>query len=295
MQHHPTPPQASRTPRVLRWRHLAGGSLLASVLLLSACGFEDLWSSDISGVSGGNDATQVAATPTQSSRPTSTPVPTATPWAYRATPVPSRTAIASPTSTSTPTPTPTRTPSPTATPVPKTDLTVYLPVLDDLPGSFEQSRENLAQTIDDLSVEANDPAEYARLLVSLGYMQSVVREFQFPDPGVRELLTKDLLGMEVQILEFRGQGSARSALHYQMQVAQERDGWDLKVREVEQFADGAWALAGTATFDGIDVTVGAIFILDDNRLYRYVGIGGREKPFDHTEDIVRTVLARRGN
>lgn len=286
MQHDPTPPRSSRTSFLRQWRSVAASTLLASVFLLSACGFEDLWSNDAFGEGDGDGS---GATPTTTARATSTPMPTATPWTFRATPTPGGTTVVSPT------PTPTQTPSPTATPVPATDLTVYLPTLEDLPGGFEQTRENLAQTIDDLSREANDPAEYAGLLVSLGFMQAVAREFQLPDPDLRDLLTKNLLGMEVQVLEFRNQGSARSALHYQLQVAQERDGWKLKARDVEQFADGAWALAGTANYDGIDVTVGAIFILDGNRVYRFVGIGGREKPFDRTEDIVRTVLARQGN
>lgn len=263
----------SQAAPIRRWRRIAGGGLLASVLLLPACGFEDLWSTD--SLDGEDGDPQVTATPS------STPRPTATPWTYRPTVVPGRT--------------PSATPSPTPTPVPATDLTVYLPTLDDLPGGFEQTREELNRSIDEVSVESNDPAEYTRLLRSLGYKQSVVREFQLPDPDIRDLLTKNLLGMEVQVMEFRGQGAARTALNYQMNVAQERDGWNLDPRDVEQFADGAWALAGTANYDGVDVTVGAIFILDGNRLYRFVGIGGREKPFGRTEDIVREVLARQGN
>lgn len=283
---------------------VVGGVGLA--LLAGGCSFEDFFSN------GEPAVISPRATPTLT--PTSTVPPTMTPWIYvpqqdnlpatrtpdiplqdnlPVTRTPNVTQSATATSTRTPTATRTPTPSPTPSPTPRpaVNLLGSLPTVDDVPDSMRMQREEATLTVTQVAAEVAEPgrAEYLRLLDEWGYRGGSLREFQVPSPGMGEFL-RDLLGLEVRALEFGSAEDALAAIDYQREFARERAGWDLNDADIEQLGDASFALTGTAEYDGTDVSVAAIFVQDGNRVYRFVGVGGLQDPFDETLKIVKRTL-----
>ena len=263
---------------------LVVASSLGIVLLAGGCSFEEFFSSDFdrSGARPEATATQGRTTPTA----TTTPPATHTPWIY----VPDK-----PTRTSTPTPAPTRTPTPTPTPsptaTPVVNLLEELPGADDVPDNLRMEREEPTLTAEQVASEVETPDDYLRLLGDWGFRGGSLREFQHPSPGIGDFLSDKLLGLEVRGLEFGSQADALAAIEYQREFARNRAGWNLKDARVEQIGDATFALTGTAKYEGTEVSVAAIFVQDGNRVYRFVGVGGLEEPFDRTLQIVRAALS----
>jgi|GEM_PF-5537232 len=259
-------------------------SSLGVVLLAGGCSFEDFFSSDFDRGDTRFEATATRERTTPTA--TMTPPPTHTPWIY----VPER-----PTRTSTPTPTPTRTPTPSPTPsptaTPVVDMLDDLPGEDDVPNNLRLEREEATLTARQVASEVEAPDEYLRLLDDWGFRGGSLREFQHPSPGIGDFLSDKLLGLEVRGLEFGSTADALAAIEYQREFARNRDGWNLKDASVEQIGDAIFALTGTAKYEGTEVSVAAIFVQDGNRVYRFVGVGGLEEPFNRTLRIVKATLS----
>jgi hypothetical protein len=265
---------------------------LGLVLLAGGCSFEDFFSGSDSR---DDTAQRETAPPTQTAwryvTPTSTVPPTMTPWIY----VPmtaTRTASPTHTPTRTPTPRPTATPSPTPSPTPVVNLLGSLPSEEDVPDGMRLEREEATLTADQVAdeVEGANRSEYLRLLDEWDFRGGSLREYQVPSPGVGEFL-RDLLGLEARGLEFGSEADALAAIEYQREFARNRPGWDLEDADVEPLGDASFALTGTADYDGTEVSVAAIFVQDGNRVYRFVGVGGLQKPFDETLKIAKQALS----
>jgi hypothetical protein len=145
--------------------------------------------------------------------------------------------------------------------------------------------EQVADEVDGAGREA-----YLDLLDDWDFQGGSLREYQVPSPGIGEFL-KDLLGLEARGLEFGSSADALAAIKYQREFARERDGWNLKDADVEQIGDASYALRGTADYDGTEVSVAAIFVQDGNRIFRFVGVGGMQDPFDETLKIAKQALS----
>ncbi|HEX5165373.1 MAG TPA: hypothetical protein VFV93_08260 [Thermomicrobiales bacterium] len=253
---------------------------LGLVLLAGGCSFEDFFA----GSESRDDSSQRETAPPT---PTSTVPSTFTPWIY----VP-KTATRTATPTRTPTPRPTATPSPTPSPTPVVNLLGSLPSEEDVPDGMRLEREEATLSAEQVAdeVEGPDRAEYLRLLDDWDFRGGSLREYQLPSPGVGEFL-RDLLGLEARGLEFGSEANALAAIKYQREFARNRAGWDLHDADVEQLGDASFALTGTADYDGTEVSVAAVFVQEGNRVYRFVGVGGLQKPFDETLKIAKRALS----
>ncbi len=174
--------------------------------------------------------------------------------------------------------------------MPVVDLLDFLPAEDEVPNDLRLEREEATLTAEQVADEVEDPAEYLRLLDEWEFRGGSLREYQLPSPGISEFLS-DLLGLEARGLEFGSEADALAAIEYQREFARNRDGWNLDDAEVEQLGDATFALTGTADYDGTEVSVAAIFVQDGNRVFRFVGVGGMEEPFDETLKIVKRALS----
>jgi len=259
-------------------------SSLGLVLLAGGCSFEEFFAGGSERESALPESTAAATqTPWRYSTPTSTPPPTHTPWIY----VPAtqtRTATGTPTRTPTPSPTP----SPTLAPV--VNLLDMLPSEDDVPDNLRLEREEATLTAAQVADEVPESGEYLRLLDEWDFRGGSLREYQLPSPGLSDFLS-ELLGLEARGLEFGSSADALAAIEYQREFARNRAGWNLDDADIEQLGDATFALTGTADYDGTEVSVAAIFVQDGNRVFRFVGVGGLEEPFDETLEIVRRALS----
>lgn len=271
--------------RPVRFVAAAGLGLL---LVAGGCSVEEFFADGIERDEPLRESTAPATmTPWRYSTPTSTAPPTHTPWVY----VPATsTRTATATRTSTPLPTPSPTPSPTLAPI--VNLLDFLPSEDEVPGDMRLEREEATLTARQVADEVEEPgnAEYLRLLDEWDYRGGSLREYQLPSPGIGEFLS-ELLGLEARGLEFGSEADALAAIEYQREFARNRAGWNLDDAVIEPLGDASFALTGTANYDGTEVSVAAIFVQDGNRVFRFVGIGGLEEPFDETLKIAKRALS----
>jgi hypothetical protein len=153
-------------------------------------------------------------------------------------------------------------------------------------------REEAHLTADQVvaEVEDADRAEYLHRLDEWDFRGGSMREYQLPNPGISEFLSK-LLGLEARGMEFGSRADALAAIDYQREFARNRPGWKLKVAEVEQLGDATFALTGTADYEGTEVSVAAIFVQDGNRVFRFVGVGGVKDPLAETVKIAKRALS----
>lgn len=170
------------------------------------------------------------------------------------------------------------------------NLLDFLPAEDEVPNDMRLEREEATLTAEQVADEVEDPVEYLRLLDEWEFRGGSLREYQLPSPGISEFLSK-LLGLEARGLEFGSSADALTAIEYQREFARNRDGWNLDDAKVEQLGDATFALTGTADYNGTEVSVAAIFVQDGNRVFRFVGVGGMEEPFDETLKIVKRALS----
>ena len=271
--------------RPVRFVAVAGLGLL---LVAGGCSVEEFFADGIERDEALRESTAPATmTPWRYSTPTSTAPPTHTPWVY----VPATsTRTATATRTSTPLPTPSPTPSPTLAPI--VNLLDFLPSEDEVPGDMRLEREETTLTAQQVADEVEEPgnAEYLRLLDEWDFRGGSLREYQLPSPGIGEFLS-ELLGLEARGLEFGSEADALAAIEYQREFARNRAGWNLDDAAIEPLGDASYALTGTANYDGTEVSVAAIFVQDGNRVFRFVGIGGLEEPFDETLKIAKRALS----
>jgi hypothetical protein len=170
------------------------------------------------------------------------------------------------------------------------NLLDFLPSEDDVPDDMRLEREEATLTAEQVADEVGDPTEYLELLDEWDFRGGSLREYQLPSPGIGDFLS-ELLGLEARGLEFGSSADALAAIKYQRDFARDRPGWNLDDAEIEQLGDASFALTGTADYDGTEVSVAAIFVQDGNRVFRFVGVGGLEEPFDETLKIARRALS----
>ncbi len=159
-----------------------------------------------------------------------------------------------------------------------------------MPDGMRLEREEATLTAEQVADEVEESTEYLRLLEQWEFRGGSLREYQLPSPGISEFVS-ELLGLEARGMEFGSPADALAAIKYQREFARNRDGWNLDEAEIEQLGDATFALTGTADYDGTEVSVAAIFVQDGNRVFRFVGVGGLEEPFDETLKIVKRALS----
>jgi hypothetical protein len=167
-----------------------------------------------------------------------------------------------------------------------------LPSESDVPDNMRMEREEATLTADQVADEVTgaEHGEYLRLLEEWEFRGGSLREYQLPSPGISDFVS-ELLGLEARGMEFGSDAAALDAIEYQREFARNRAGWNLDDADVEQLGDATFAMTGTADYDGTEVSVAAIFVQDGNRVFRFVGVGGLEEPFDETLEIVKRALS----
>jgi hypothetical protein len=277
--------------------------LIGVVLIAGGCSFADFF--EWSGIPAApvesltpqatSGTPAATATATGITRAQSTPIPTNTPWTYatqtptarvQASPTPRATTTPTPRATSTPTPAPTRTPTPSPTPI--ASLLPELPTEAEVPSGLRMEREVAYLEVAEIARESDNPAEYERRLREWGYTRGAAREFQYPNPGVVEFLSR-ILGLDVRVMEFASANAADEAIAFQKDFALRRPDWRLSESNVEQIGDTTIALRGYADYDGMEVRVSAIFVRHGNLVYRFVGVSGGYDAFNDTLNVARSV------
>jgi len=159
-----------------------------------------------------------------------------------------------------------------------------------MPSHFKVTSEDPSMTAREATAGFQNADQLATQLTALGYRAGAYREFQLPDPGVADYLTK-MLGFQSTVMRFGSADQAHQAIPFQMDVAKGQPDWKLNEKTVDQIGDETTALTGTAVYDGTDVKVVALFVRDGADVYRFIAISGAYDAFNDTVHIAQQTVA----
>jgi hypothetical protein len=150
-------------------------------------------------------------------------------------------------------------------------------------------REDGRVTVDEVGEGFGGDAGLADALRDLDFVGGGLREFALDNPGISEYFSR-LLGMQTAVLEFGSAEQAAQAMDLQQSFARSQPDWDIDPKQIDQIADEAIALTGDAEYEGTDVIVVAIFVRDDDRVYRFISISGAYDAWDDTVELARKTV-----